>query len=161
MPASVFFLNDFYNGQHRCKKFSDFGKMTPQEVTHLYNFIDRVKGGRKIYTKNKESWLRDDGTVIKKRQGYKGCKLWHAHSRRIPNNPARRRGKQVRLRNTKGYTSAAVVHYKWLDPAIQKKLLIIAFSPSHNPFPVPRTQGNILDNRSGIVRNISINTTKM
>lgn len=160
MPTTVFYHNDFLNGNWRCNKFSDFSKLTPQETIHLANFVLDVEFGEPVSGKNKESWLRDDGSEIPERIGYKTNKLWHYHAGPFSTHTAPLVTNSVRERNISGYTSGAVVHYKWLDPSTKKEMLVIAFSPQHIPFPFPRSNPNPLDARGGILINKNNKITK-
>ncbi|MEZ8013703.1 hypothetical protein AB4307_03210 [Vibrio sp. 10N.261.52.C2] len=153
MPAKVFYHVDFYNGDWRCDKFSDFGKLTTGEALRLAEFVTTVEDGDVLPGKNKESWLRDDGTEISERIGYRTNKLWHYHAGPYSQAIDPIRSDLIRNRNVDGHRSGPVVHYKWLDPSVKSELLILAFSPQHTPFPVPRNNPNHLDQRGGILLN--------
>ncbi|WP_148709212.1 hypothetical protein [Pantoea agglomerans] len=151
MPAEVFFHNKFKGSTARTTFFSDYLALLPSEDNLLSDFIIKVKLGMDLEGRNKSSWTDTNDAEMKslKLTSYKLCKLWHYHA-----GPFTGLGsftsKNVRMTNLSGQTSAAVVHYKWYDSA-QTKLVIIAFSPVHKPFPGANDVGNPLSLRSGLL----------
>lgn len=152
MPANVYYHKSFYEGSSRTEFFSDYLSLYSNEKQLLFHFITLVKLGNLLPGKNKTSWTNTVGEEILSSSviGYKSCKLWHYHLGPHSNNSLYKKG--IREINLKGETSAAIVHYKWYDPSTMKKLIIIAYSPSHDPFPQPRDQGNTITGRSGFVK---------
>ncbi|HGM7061160.1 TPA: hypothetical protein ACKP7K_004689 [Serratia marcescens] len=153
MPAIVYFHKSFHEGSVRTKYFSDYLSLKDDEKFLLFHFITHVKLGNLLPGKNKTSWTNTKGEEILSSSviGYKSCKLWHYHVGPHSNNNTLHK-KGIRDINLEGETSGAVVHYKWYDPSSKEKLIIIAFSPLHDPFPKPRDRNNIIPNRSGAVK---------
>jgi len=158
MSAEVFFHMDFYDGEHRDVKFSDYPLLTPVEAASLYSFVLSVQDGEMLIGRNKPSWENAYGDLIKNRVGYKQNSLWHYHAGPYSISLGSENG--VRNKNIDGKTSGPIIHYKWLDPSYKKKLMIIAFSPEHLNFPKPREKPNHLDDRGGFAKSELIISSK-
>lgn len=150
MPAEVFFHVDFFNSDSRSKYFADLLSLTDEEEALLFNFAILVKLGQRLEGKNKNSWTNEHGVDVKSvsLKYYKTNDLWHYHTGPYKDKPFYYG--TIRNINLQGKTSDAVVHYKWYDKA-KTKLIILAFSPTHRPFPKPGDKPNPLNNRSGLL----------
>lgn len=151
MPALVHYHKLFYEGKKRTNFFSDFTELLPHELEVLFSFIAKVKSGQPIEGKNKTSWTDENGQEINSVTftSYKTCKLWHCHVGPFTAVPYKAQ-ENIRVLNLKGKTSSAIVHYKWYDVE-RTKLIIIAFSPKHKPYPKPDHEDNPLPQRGGLI----------
>lgn len=153
MPAEVFYHKDFRSSSEKSIYFTDFLSLNTQQLDLLGDFIVAVKFGDALKGKNKPSWTDTNNVNISSLAltYYKSCNLWHYHIGPFATHIVKTESK-IRILNILGQTSSAIVHYKWYDPSTKKKLLIIAFSSVHNPFPDPKDINNPLSKRSGFIK---------
>lgn len=88
--------------------------------------------------------------------GYKAYELWHYHVGPYTPSTSANINKKIREMNLEGLTSAAAVHYRWYNRFNKKKIVIIAFSPIHRPFPKMLDKPNHLNSRGGLIFNKQI-----
>lgn len=152
MPAQVYYHKSFFKSRSKCEHFKDYLALEPAELNLLVDFVSDVKHGVALDGRNKPSWLDKNQKEILsvKFRYYKTCKLWHYHLGPFSTTPPKVKTK-IRVMNIDGKTSSAIIHYKWYNEDM-KELIIIAFSPIHDPFPEPDYINNPLKSRSGLLK---------
>ena len=151
MPADIYFHKQFKFGNIKTEFFTDYLNLSENEFDLLLDFIEMVQEGDSISGRNIMTGQDIHGAIIS--VAYNNCALWHYHVGPY-NDPEKFSNcvvapKKIRDLYWVGKTSKAVVHYKWYDPSTKKKLVILAFSPKHNPFPDPKDKSNPLPKRGG------------
>jgi len=122
----------FLDGQLNEKYFVDFPHLSEEQKKLLAVFLGKLTREEPLLGKNKPSWLSDNETKIPNTDAYEEGNYWHYHCGPYAQNI------QVRTMtfnldfNARGLTSDAVIHYQKMDDGT---VLIVGFSPKHNPFP--------------------------
>ncbi|HHA1671507.1 TPA: hypothetical protein ACOEF8_003529 [Enterobacter roggenkampii] len=159
MPANVCYHIEFYNGIYRSDSFSDYSRLQTSppylidETDLLFDFITAVQDGDILCGKNKPSWTNRNGEEMLHLLGYKASGLWHYHVGPYASSSPAYLSKKIREINLDGLTSAAAVHYRWYNRQNMNKIIILAFSPIHQPFPGLLDKPNHLKSRSGLILN--------
>ncbi|EJQ5984506.1 hypothetical protein [Escherichia coli] len=162
MPANVCYHIDFFTGSYRSDSFSDYPKLQTSppalidEADLLFDFITAVQDGDILCGKNKPSWTNTYGEEMLHLVGYKAYELWHYHVGPYTPSTSANINRKIREMNLEGLTSAAAVHYKWYNRFNKNKIVIIAFSPIHRPFPKMLDKPNHLNSRGGLIFNKQI-----
>ncbi|EKO3973347.1 hypothetical protein FNO25_001318 [Vibrio fluvialis] len=144
MPLKSLYLhNKFYYGNTDTDWFKDYVFIKGEDLTAFVSFLFSCLNGKKLQGRNKPSWLDDKGQNIRACPKYRKCKIWHYHS-----GPHAKSAKyytnNIRVQNLGENTSNAVIHYSWLSP---DSVVILAYSPKHNPFPKEDSRSNKIRSR--------------
>lgn len=146
MPVTVNFHITFFNGKLNDTEFKDFPHLSSVEMGLLVDFVTKCQNGEPLPGRNKRSWVDGNGNFIPGCDGYKKSNVWHYHAG--PHNGAKKCGtKNVRQENLGLHTSDAVIHYTWRG-MIQKEIVVLGFSPCHDPFPSFSDKKNPVRSRS-------------
>lgn len=111
--------------------FKDIPAMTDEELALLFQFMQDISAEKPLRGKNKPSWLDDRLDKIPHTETYQQCNIWHYHCGPYPESKKLNPMKNLKL-NLNGETSASVIHYQKIS---ETHIFIVAFSPSHEPFP--------------------------
>lgn len=127
--------------------FKDIQTMLNQksddELALIFNFMRDVAAGKPLRGKNKPSWIDDDLNTIPNTEFYETNNIWHYHCGPYANIAKLSCMGNLKL-NLNGETSAAVIHYQKIT---EQHILILAYSPQHQPFPKETDKPNPLLNR--------------
>ncbi|WP_032092070.1 hypothetical protein [Necropsobacter rosorum] len=122
----------FKEGRLNTPFFKDIQVMTDDELKLIFDFMQAVEQGKPLRGKNKPSWIDDNLNKIIHTELYQENNIWHYHCG--PYNATSTKYHAVsRLKlNLEGETSGPIIHYQKIS---DDHILIIAFSPKHEPFP--------------------------
>ncbi|EGQ8192687.1 hypothetical protein [Vibrio parahaemolyticus] len=140
MPAKVCCHKKFFFGNTNTNEFMDYEFIEGQDLQDFALFITSVLNGQSLHGRNKPSWTTPEGKVI---ATYQKANIWHYHSGphrlELPTQTP-----NIRVINEGRFGTPAVIHYTW---ASEDVLVILAYSPRHNPFPLPSDKHNVLRTR--------------
>ena len=121
----------FQEGRLNTPFFKDIQAMSDDELQLIFDFMQSIEQGKRLSGKNKPSWLDDNLNDIPNTEVYKQNEIWHYHCG--PYNKGSRYSPMSGLKmNLNGETSGPVIHYQKIS---DEHIVIIAFSPQHEPFP--------------------------
>lgn len=121
----------FQYGKLNEKFFVDLPHLTDAQLRSLTAFLGGVAREEMLPGKNKPSWLTDNDTKIPYTDAYEEGNYWHYHCGPYGNAQIRSMTFNLGM-NATGLTSDAVIHYQKLDDGT---VLVVGFSPEHDPFP--------------------------
>lgn len=121
----------FKEGRLNTPFFKDIQEMSDDELKLIFDFMKDVEQGKSLRGKNKPSWQDDNLDDIINTQTYQQNNIWHYHCGPYPQSSKYNAMSGLKL-NLNGETSGAVIHYQKIT---DDHIIIIAFSPKHEPFP--------------------------
>lgn len=133
----------FKKGRLNTPFFKDIPCMNDDELNLLFYFMKCVSNGEPLRGKNKPSWQDDDLHDIPNTESYQQNNIWHYHCGPYAESTIFNPMRDLKI-NLNGETSGPVIHYQKIT---DNHILIIAFSPNHEPFPRQWEQSNPLINR--------------
>lgn len=138
----------FKKGRSNTLFFKDIQAMIEQnsneELALILQFMKDVSEGRLLRGKNKPSWQNDNLQDLPNSEFYKRKNIWHYHCGPYPESKKLNQMSPLKI-NLNGETSGAVIHYQKIT---ENHILIIGYSPRHNPFPRENTIPNPLLQRT-------------
>ncbi|MFQ1047124.1 hypothetical protein ACIRXL_12055 [Avibacterium paragallinarum] len=133
----------FIKGRLNTPFFKDVPAMSEDELKCLFLFMQDIQQGKRLRGKNKPSWLDDNLNEIPHTEIYQQNNIWHYHCG--PYQPSNKYHPMSALKiNLEGETSGPVIHYQKVT---EEHIVIIAYSPNHQPFPKESDIPNPLTDR--------------
>lgn len=123
--------NKFKKGRLNTPFFKDIPYMNDDELALLFDFMRCVSDHILLRGKNKPSWQDDNLDDIPNTKSYQQNNIWHYHCGPYAESTIFNPMRDLKI-NLNGETSGPVIHYQKIT---DNHILIIAFSPNHEPFP--------------------------
>lgn len=121
----------FKEGRLNTPFFKDIQAMSDEELKLIFDFMQSVKQGQRLRGKNRPSWIDDNLNDIPNTEVYQQNNIWHYHCGPYAESTIFNPMRDLKI-NLNGETSGPVIHYQKIT---DNHILIIAFSPNHEPFP--------------------------
>ncbi|MFZ7173999.1 hypothetical protein ACLSYX_04095 [[Pasteurella] aerogenes] len=144
MEITIQLSKSFQKGSLNTLFFKDIPFMTDDELRLLFDFMQQVSSKKRLRGKNKPSWQDDNLDIIPGTDKYQQNNIWHYHCGPYADTAILNLMGELKL-NLNGETSGPVIHYQKVT---DNHILILAFSPLHEPFPREQDSSNPLIERS-------------
>jgi len=138
--TKVILLPEFTEGAFDNATWTDMSHMTPDEIARMSSWVADVLEGKAHVGANKPSWL-SKGELARGAEPYRDSNVWHYHC-----GPYRPKDYGTALTNNcldanyDGHHSTSVYHYAKNADTI----VVVGYSRSHSPFPIPGGKKNPL-----------------
>lgn len=140
---------DFTSGGFNYHTWTDMSHMTPDEVARMSSWVTDVLGGKTHVGANKPSWLAQ-GALAPGAEPYRDSNIWHYHC-----GPYKLKDYGTALTNNSldanpdGHHCGPVYHYT----KNAETIVVLGYSRSHSPFPIPTSKKNPLVARGAYATN--------